>query len=356
MRTLLFSLCSLLATTLWADDFVTVRDGRLFFPENPGQPAYFVGVTMAKAPLMLSHNDKASRQQLKADFDRLQDLGVNVVSVSLCGQGHADTLTCHDEKMLSGLDVILAEAERRHIYIMVCLTAGECPYCHLSHDDETLKLPLRRNTVTRKTYQDTPALMAWQLSGHTDDILSLAAQLKEADQRHLIAASAGIEGFGKNSRTVCSSLLAGAAVDMLSLDLLPTDIGWASTSALHTAMPHIYLNTEDVLAQLNRLNTPLVKPIILGRVGYERDKAHCHAAATTRSRDALFSFVVSHLAESRSNATPLSGACFYGWDCSPTANVSPNGELAPHRAGQYTIFRSDQTSLSIIASFHQSAP
>ena len=73
MRTLLFSLCSLLATTLWADDFVTVRDGRLIFPENPGQPAYFVGVTMAKAPLMLSNNDKASRQQLKDDFDRLKD-------------------------------------------------------------------------------------------------------------------------------------------------------------------------------------------------------------------------------------------------------------------------------------------
>ncbi len=356
MRTLLFSLCSLLATTLWADDFVTVRDGRLIFPENPGQPAYFVGVTMAKAPLMLSHNDKASRQQLKADLDRLQDLGVNVVSVSLCGQGHADTLTCHDEKMLNGLDVILAEAERRHIYIMVCLTAGECPYCHISHDDETQGLPLRFNTVTCRAYQDSPALMAWHLSGNLDDVQSLAGRLKSADSHHLIAASAGTEGFGRDSRTVCSTLLANPSVDILSLELLPTDIGWASVSALHTAMPHIYLKTEEALTAINRLNALLVKPVIMGRVGYERDKGHCHSAATTRSRDALFTFVISHLAESRTNAGALCGACFYGWDCAPSPDATPFGELPPHAPGQYTIFRSDETSLNIIASFHKSAP
>lgn len=355
MRTLLLSLFSLLATSLTADGFVTARDGRLFFPENPNQPAYFVGMTMAKAPLMLSHNDKTCRKRLKTDLDRLQDLGVNVVTVSLCGQGNGDTLACFDEKILEGLDAILAEAERRHIYIMVCLTAGECPYCHLSHDDETLTLPLRRNTVTRKTYQDSPALMAWLLSGHTDDILSLAGRLKAADSRHLIAASAGTDGFGKNSRTVCSSLLANPAVDIFSLDLLPTDIGWATTAALHTAMPHIYLNTAEVLTQLNRLNSPLVKPIIIGRVGYERDKGHCHAAATTRSRDALFTFVISHLAESRSKSASLCGVCFYGWDCAPSPDVPPGGEFPPHSPGQYTIFNTDESSLNIIANFHKSA-
>ncbi|MGN1353967.1 MAG: hypothetical protein ACI4V2_03555, partial [Alloprevotella sp.] len=108
MRTLLFALFSLFSITLMADGFVKVQDGRLFFPENPDRPAYFVGVTMAKAPLTLSHGDKPSLRQLKADFDRLQSLGVNVVSVSLCGQGNGDTLVCFDEKMLEGLDAIMA--------------------------------------------------------------------------------------------------------------------------------------------------------------------------------------------------------------------------------------------------------
>lgn len=356
MRTLLIVLCSLFSTTLMADGFVTAHDGRLFFPENPDRPAYFVGVTMAKAPLTLSRGDKSSLKQLKTDFDRLQDLGVNVVSVSLCGQGQGDSLACFDEKILEGLDTILAEAERRHIYIMVCLTAGECPYCHIAHDDETLLLPQRRNTVTHKTYEDSPALMAWQLSGNLDDVQSLAGRLKSADSHHLIAASAGTEGFGRNSRIVCSTFLANPSVDILSLELLPTDIGWASVSALHTAMPHIYLKTEETLTAINRLNAPLVKPVILGRVGYERDKGHCHSAATTRSRDALFTFVISHLAESRTNAGALCGACFYGWDCAPSPDNSPSGEQPPHAPGQYTIFRSDETSLNIIASFHKSAP
>ncbi|MGN1354020.1 MAG: hypothetical protein ACI4V2_03820, partial [Alloprevotella sp.] len=281
---------------------------------------------------------------------------VNVVSVSLCGQGNGDTLACFDEKLLEGLDAIMAEAERRHIYIMVCLQAGECRYCHISHEDETLLLPQRRNTVTHKTYQDSPALMAWQLSGNLDAVQSLAGRLKSADSHHLIAASAGKEGFGRDCRTVCSTLLATPSVDILSLDLLPTDIGWASISALHTAMPHIYLNTEETLTAINRLNAPLVKPVILGRVGYERDKGHCHSAATTRSRDALFTFIISHLAESRSNAGALCGACFYGCDCSPSPDTAPNGELPPHSPGQYTIYPSDETTLNIIASFHKSAP
>lgn len=356
MRTLLIVLCSLFSTTLMADGFVKVQDGRLFFPENPDCPAYFVGVTIPKAPLTLSRGDKPSLKQLKADFDRLQDLGVNVVSVSLCGQGQGDTLACFDEKILEGLDVILAEAERRHIYIMVCLTAGECPYCHISHDAETLLLPQRRNTVTHKTYENSPALMAWQLSGNLDDVQSLAGRLKSADSHHLIAASPGTDGFGRNSRIVCSALLANPSVDILSLELLPTDIGWASVSALHMAMPHIYLKTEEALTTINRLNAPQVKPVILGRVGYERDKGHCHSAATTRSRDALFTFVISHLAESRSNAGALCGACFYGWDCAPSPDAIPFGELPPHAPGQYTIFRSDETSLNIIASFPKSAP
>lgn len=356
MRTLLIVLCSLFSTTLMADGFVTAHDGRLFFPENPDRPAYFVGVTMAKAPLTLSRGDKSSLKQLKADFDRLQDLGVNVVSVSLCGQGHGDSLACFDEKILEGLDTILAEAERRHIYIMVCLTAGKCPYCHISHDAETLLLPQRFNTVTHKTYEDSPALMAWQLSGNLDDVQALAGRLKSADSHHLIAASAGTEGFGRDSRIVCSTLLANPSVDILSLELLPTDIGWASVSALHTAMPHIYLKTEEALTAINRLNALLVKPVILGRVGYERDKGHCHSAASTRSRDALFTFVISHLAESRTNAGALCGACFYGWDCAPSPDATPFGELPPHAPGQYTIFRSDETSLNIIASFPKSAP
>lgn len=356
MRTLLIVLCSLFSTTLMADGFVTAHDGRLFFPENPDCPAYFVGVTIPKAPLTLSRGDKSSLKQLKADFDRLQDLGVNVVSVSLCGQGQGDTLACFDEKILEGLDTILAEAERRHIYIMVCLTAGECPYCHISHDAETLLLPQRRNTVTHKTYENSPALMAWQLSGNLDDVQSLADRLKSADSHHLIAASPGTDGFGRNSRIVCSALLANPSVDILSLELLPTDIGWASVSALHMAMPHIYLKTEEALTTINRLNAPQVKPVILGRVGYERDKGHCHSAATTRSRDALFTFVISHLRESRTNAGALCGACFYGWDCAPSPDNSPSGELPPHAPGQYTIFRSDETSLNIIASFPKSAP
>lgn len=356
MRTLLIVLCSLFSTTLMADGFVTAHDGRLFFRENPDRPAYFVGVTMAKAPLTLSRGDKSSLKQLKADFDRLQDLGVNVVSVSLCGQGQGDSLACFDEKILEGLDAILAEAERRHIYIMVCLTAGECRYCHIAHDAETLLMPQRRNTVTHKTYEDSPALMAWQLCGNLDDVQSLAGRLKSADSHHLIAASAGTESFGRDSRTVCSTLLTNPSVDILSLELLPTDIGWASVSALHTAMPHIYLKTEEALTAINRLNAPLVKPVILGRVGYERDKGHCHSAATTRSRDALFTFVISHLAESRTNAGALCGACFYAWDCAPSPDATPFGELLPHAPGQYTIFRSDETSLNIIASFHKSAP
>src|SRR5690606_12279965 len=235
-------------------DFVLAKNGRL---EKGGEAYYFVGANYWYGPLLgLEKDKKRGVERLRNELDLLKKNGVTNLRVMAGAEGEgllnnvprvAPPLQPEqgkfDERVLKGLDILLAEMAKRDMTAVIFLSNNwewsggfqqyliwngiierkwltekpdwdtlrdlvakfyACEPCKAAYAKQAEFVITRTNKITGKRYIDDPTIMAWQIANEprpmrpaANDaykkwIADTAALIKRLDKNHLV--SIGHEG------------------------------------------------------------------------------------------------------------------------------------------------------------------
>ncbi|KAH0454011.1 hypothetical protein IEQ34_018335 [Dendrobium chrysotoxum] len=210
------------------------REGTQFI--NNGKPFYVNGWNSYW--LLIQSVEESNRPRITAMFESAAAMGLTVCRTWAFNDGAYDALQLSpgkfDERVFKGLDIVIAEAQRHGIKLLLSLSndwsdfggkiqyvkwAKEAGVNSISSNDSFFFDPYirsyfknylktiitRRNHLTGIEYRDDPTIFAWELmneprcdsdpSGSTLQhwIEEMASYVKTIDNKHLL--TVGIEGF-----------------------------------------------------------------------------------------------------------------------------------------------------------------
>src|SRR5437763_8144197 len=401
------------------DGFVAVQDAH--FVRN-GQPYVVSGANFWYGGYLGAPSSVGQRARLVQELDRLKALGVNNVRV-LAVSEQTDMPSAvrpattrkpgdYDEKLLQGLDFLMAELAKRDMTAVLYLNnfwqwaGGMTQYLNwfegtpahdpnVSHDYERFmgenarfytnaraqaeyhkviaRIVNRVNTVTGKRYRDDPAVMAWQLANeprpgnskagaaekatYVKWIADTAHYIRSLDAQHMV--STGSEGLAGSVQDGQLYLDAHRTPDIayLTYHLWPTNWGWFDpkqpTQTWNGMMDKSmkYLNEHiDYAKQLH-------KPIILEEFGLNRDGGSFDIKASTKARDRFYGEVFGLLQKRAAAGDPVAGWNFWAWGgAGRAANAiywwKPGndfvGDPPQEEQGLYSVFDTDASTLKLI--------
>jgi mannan endo-1,4-beta-mannosidase len=404
--------------------FVTVKDAHFV---RGGQPYAITGTNLWYGGYLGAPSGVGQRERLLKELDRLKALGINNVRVlavsektsmkSAVSPATTSAPGQYDEKLLQGLDFLLAELARRDMTAVLYLnnfwqwSGGMTQYLNWfqgtpahdpneSHDyerfmDENTRfytdtkaqaeyrnvidhIVNRTNTVTGKRYRDDATVLSWQLANEPRPGSSKATTGQKATYVRWIAATAHyIRGLDRNHMVSTGSEgLKGSAEDgqlyldahrtkdiaYLTYHLWPTNWGWFDpkqpdqtwAGMLEKSLP--YLNQHiDMAKQLG-------KPIVLEEFGLNRDGNVFDIKTTTNARDRFYDQVFSLIEKRAAAGDPIAGWNFWAWGgAGRAANADywwrPGndfvGDPPQEEQGLYSVFDSDASTTQLIAAHAQ---
>lgn len=367
-------------------DFVTTVGTRFYLS---GKPYYYVGANMWYAPLLASEGRDGDRRRLCAELDSLHAVGADNLRFHLHFRREADdSLSASlpalwredgtpNDTLLRGLDYLIAELGRRGMKATVCLaaTAQWSKGTDFYDDEEEVARHVERvrfvvsrvNALTRRSYKDDPAIMAWEIGDRpqpdkgTADlaafrkfVLRVAASIKRADCNHLVAMeSCGLKGCdGKES--VYEQMHGDPSIDYATLQFRPWEWDWVDRSRVAEDLPYAYLQARSYLDEHCRMARGMDKPLVLEAFGYPRDRFFFSHEQSTFCRNDFFSFVLAQVARSAKEQDVLAGAAFWNWageGRSETLEWEPGryvGDTPDRPQGLYAVFDCDSTTLRLI--------
>lgn len=357
-------------------DFVTVS-GKNFILN--GKPYHYVGTNMWYGANLGALAEGGNRQRLIKELDLLQSLGINNIRVMGASEGLSQYNTVdppiqpelgkYNEKILEGLDFLLAEMGKRNLYAVIYLnnywvwTGGMAQYVSWL-DNEPIPNPFlkeyewwqfmkfsarfyshkeankyfrqylthlltRTNTVTGIKYIDDPTIMSWQLANEPrpgvldEDVANFPAFLKwidgtakfikNLDPNHLV--STGNEGLAGSlqSDSLYKEMHRFNSIDYMTAHLWLLNWQWYNPLDPENTYPEgekkalAYLDTHIGFA--NELN----KPLVFEEFGIPRDKHSYDPTATTVWRDRYFKTVFQFIYDNSKSGGPLVGSNFWAW-------------------------------------------
>lgn len=366
----------LLAKAVLAGDFVTVKNGHFYAPDQPDVPYCYIGANMWYAPILASQGQKGNRERLNKELDRLKELGVNNLRVLVGADASSSIPSLQvapgvlNDTLLDGLDYLIKELEERKMYGVFYLTNTKiwsggyafylknAGYGIFSEDEDAAKsadgkkdkvseayasaflsnskaqalyfdyirnIISRKNRYTGRPYKESPAIMAWQIANEPGAfspqdrgalvkwIAQTARLIKEIDPNHLV--STGSEGaMGCNGDiALYEQIHTLPDIDYLTIHLWPIEWGWSTSSALFTSLPSVYLKADSYIAQHTRIAQKAEKPLVIEAFGYPRDRNYHSPGTPTVSRNSFYSFVFGQLAKSEAEGGSVCGVNFWGW-------------------------------------------
>ena len=402
------------------DAFVRVEDGRLV---RGGQPYYFAGANLWFGMNLGSTGEGGDRARLVRELDRLDALGVRNLRVLAASEGPADqpwrvqpalqnAPGVYDERLLEGLDVLLAEVAARDMTAVLVLnnffqwsggmaqyvswaTGTSIPYPNdgahtwdefqryvaqfytneaaMRMADETVRhLVLRTNTVTGRPYREDPAIMAWQLGNEPRGFQNADAYVLWADRtagliqaldpNHLV--SLGGEGKLQNGYTAPQTqwerVSRSPNLDYLTIHIWIENWQWYQPGAADpdATFPEAVANALAYLGDHAATADALGKPLVLEEFGASRDGGTYDPAAPTTYRDRYYRQLfqaVHYLAEA---GRPVMGTNVWSWagEARPRAPGEawrPGDPLIgdpPHEGqGWYSIYDADVSTQRVLA-------
>ncbi|MCM1292599.1 MAG: cellulase family glycosylhydrolase [Bacteroides sp.] len=411
-RPLLLLICVLAAVAAEAQ-FVRVGDDGQFWV---GDSVYrFIGTNYWYGPILASDTPAGNYARLTADLDSLQALGVNNLRV-LCGAEGPANRPHHvvpvlqtspgeyDERMLAGLDRFIAELERRDMKAVLYLTNawewsggygsylewagyGTAPVpgidgykqyvdfvsdfvlsdsaCNMALDHARF-MTSRVNSVTGKTYSESPAIMSWQICNEprafSDKgkealfgwLQRMAEVIHQNDPNHLV--STGSEGmYGcEIDLDLWQRIHTMPEIDYANIHLWPTNWGWASRDSVERHVDDACrLSGEYIDVHLDALQY-VGKPLVIEEFGYPRDGFRYAPDAKTEARDKYYSYLIDRLiADPR-----IAGINFWGYNGIGRSADNPDNlwhegddylcDPAHEPQGMYGVFDSDRSTLQLI--------
>lgn len=403
-------------------EFVTTRDGRFY----RGDTEYkFIGANFWYGAVLASEGQGGDRERLQKELDLMQEVGITNVRVLVGGEG-PDTVASHvvpvlqpepgvyNDTILQGLDYLIAELEKREMTAVLFLNnswewsggygaylewagCGPVPdwsdwtiaqnyHCQFVKNDSAKAMAERHvryivsrtNTVTGKSYSESPAIMAWELANEprafardsvtkacfAEWVETQAKLIKSLDSNHLVTTgSEGIEGCEEDS-ALFRKIHAFPEIDYICIHIWPYNWRWlgpasgpltnglaknGETSVVDSVpfasrMTRAYMDRcWDVVKDLN-------KPMVLEEFGYPRDGYRIELNSTTQGRDSYYEYAFSLMDEGK-----LQGCCFWAWG----GYAQPKhvrwqrwddyvGDPAQEEQGLNAVFASDTTTLEVI--------
>jgi mannan endo-1,4-beta-mannosidase len=402
--------------------FVTTNKHQFFLD---GKPYYYVGANYWYGGFLgLMKNQERGIERLRHELDFLKSKGVTnlrvLAGVEGSGQIHGVNRVSpplqpkrgiFDEDQLKGLDILLAEMDKRNMKAVIFLSnnwewsGGFLQYInwngliadsvlkrHLSWDEQKdytskfygcstcvddylkqVKLVVNRtNSITKKKYINDPAIMSWELvneprpmrpaanEAYKAWINKTSALIKSLDKNHLV--TLGHEGTmaTDDDLALYEEVHANKNVDYLTIHIWPKNWGWFKDSTLEQDMPNVqgkslqYLNKHVVVA------TRLQKPLVIEEFGLPRDRQSFDVNATTSVRDSYYQTMLNEWQKDKAASDVIAGINFwaFGGMARPIkgqtfwkAGNDYMGDPPMEEQGLNTVFDSDQSTWKIIESF-----
>ena len=403
-------------------DFVRVDHGHFV---ADGRPYHYLGVNLWYGMNLGADLQTGDRARLVRELDRLQSLGVTNLRVMAASEGPASEPSrivpavqnapgVYDERLLKGLDVLLAEMRRRDMRGVLILnnffqwtggmpqyvswaTGTTIPYPeHDGHSwddfqnysarfyalDSAQRLweryaravITRRNTVTGVRYADDPTIMSWQLSNEPRGFAQSEAYVRWVDRagrfvkrlapRQLVS----LGGEGKLDRgtpgtnTQFERVSRSPWLDYLTVHVWIENWGWYNPAKPDSTFDRALGRTMSYLADHVAIARSLGKPIVAEEFGVSRDGGRFEAEAPTTVRDRYAATVLEALyyMASETPTSVVAGGNLWSW-AGEARPRTPGGAWhagdpftgdPPHeRQGWYSIYDSDRTTTGLIRTY-----
>lgn len=412
--TLIFILALFAAPCLGGQEFVSVRDGRLVVG---GEPYYFVGANYWYGPLLgLEKDKKRGIERLRRELDILKKNGVTNLRVMAGAEGSGPLNGIErvgpplqpeqgkfDERVLDGLDILLAEMAKREMRAVVFFSNNwewsggfqqyliwngridrkwltekpdwdtlrdlvanfyTCEPCKRAYAKQVRFVISRKNKITGKKYSEDPTIMSWQLANeprpmrpaaneaYKEWITETAALIRRLDKVHLI--SIGHEGrIGTESLEIFEEIHDHPNIDYLTIHIWPKNWAWFENGKMAEQFAKAETMTRDYIAEHAAVARRLNKPLVIEEFGLPRDGQSIDINAKTKLRDRYFRTVFSYI-----KAEPfVAGANFwaFGGTARPIKGQAfirsgdeYTGDPPMEEQGLYSVFSSDKTTLKAI--------
>ncbi len=397
--------------------FVRVIDQHF---EVDGKPYYFLGSNYWYGMHLAADVVGGDANRLIRELDQLQKLGINNLRVMVASEGPEDQPYRiqpslqnqpgqYDERLLKGLDRLLAEMKARDMRAVLCLnnffqwsggmaqyvswaTQTTIPYPHQEGHTWTefqnysaqffankkakkwfrrfiTNIINRRNSLNGLLYKEDPTIMAWQLANEPRGFAKVrsyqrwvkktAKYIHQIDPNHLV--SLGGEGFlpYENIGTAFDKVSRYPAIDYLTIHLWVENWGWyqpqdqaSYDSAMVKAID--YLNRHLPVAK----NTD--KPLVLEEFGMSRNGGDHHPNAATDMRDKYFNTIFEYIYTHAKSGNPIAGANFWSWSGEGKPPRPEDmwqlgdpltGDPPHEKQGWYSIYSEDHQTLNLIKKY-----
>ncbi|MCF8223628.1 MAG: cellulase family glycosylhydrolase [Bacteroidales bacterium] len=402
-------------------DYITVNKGMFKIQD---EPYYFIGANYWYGAILGSESIYGNRERLIRELDHLQSIGVNNLRVLVGAEGPDGEPTRvtpalqvepgkYNEKLLDGLDFLLAEMSKRNQYAILYLNnswewsggfsqylnwngygpipyptlpgntwpgfmeyAGQfhdCEKCIEQYHDHIRFMLGRTNKYTGVKYTEDPAIMTWEVANEPrafstenlpafmEMIASTASLIKELDENHLV--TTGTEGLHgcEYSMDAFREIHANPDIDYLTMHIWPKNWGWMDPSGVESGMDSSIAKTnrymEDHIAVARELN----KPIVFEEFGMPRDEYGYDTDEGVMYRDIYYKNAFEKLLEHAENRDIMAGCNFWAY----SGEGRSGGESymweggddylgdPPHEPqGLYSVFDSDTTTINLIARYN----
>jgi mannan endo-1,4-beta-mannosidase len=388
-------------------------------------PYYVAGSNMWYGAYLGSDTAVGDRKRLVRELDTLKAMGINnlrVLAVSerspLNSAVHPATTNGfgqYDEKLISGLDFLLAEMGKRGMTAVLYLnnfwqwSGGMSQYMawvdgkpvqdpNVTNDYESFmarsssfyqsakaqeefrktiaKIVTRTNAVTGKPYASDPTIMSWQLANeprpgnskttarekdiYRNWVNDTASYIHSLDKNHLVSiGSEGAKGAAEDLN-LWADVHKLPSVDYMTYHLWIRNWGWydqhkaQQTWAGGLAKAKDYLNTHiDIAKQVG-------KPLVLEEFGLDRDDGAYDPKSTTHYRDKYYREVFDILYSRAKAGDPIAGFNFWAWN-GAARTKRPNfwwhdgddfmGDPPQEQQGMYGVFDTDTSTIGIIKEY-----
>ena len=411
-------LIPVLAFSVWTQSFVSVREHQLYLD---GKPYNFVGTNYWYGSLLPLEKDKRRGiQRLRQELDFLKRHGVTNLRLMAGaeGSGPMNGVTRvgpplqpeqgkFDERVLTGLDTLLAEMGKRKMKAVIFLSNNwewsggfqqyliwnhivapdlltrkpdwdelrdvvakfyTCEPCIAAYRRQVEFVVNHKNSVNDRRYVDDPTIMGWELANEPRPmrpsaneaylkwVNESAAFIKSLDGHHLV--TTGSEGWiGPVSNTLFKDSHSSPNIDYLTIHIWPKNWGWyRPDQPVGDREMAVKEQTRSYLAMHIADAAMSGKPLVIEEFGLPRDAQSTDPGSATKERDDYFSFILAYVGRS----TNVAGANFwvFGGTARPISGQpfwKPGdermGDPPMEEQGLNSVFESDASTWHVIDEF-----
>lgn len=343
------------------------------------KPYYFVGTNFWYGCYLGMPGEEGDRERLERELDRMKQNGIsNLRIIAASEQSYLSRALqpvfqtfpgIYNEKLLEGLDFLLAEMRKREMHAVIFLnnywewSGGFSVYnkwfgksepvdpnnpeqgwgafmdysaefyrnekANEAFKNHILKIITRKNKFTGDYYFEDPTIMAWQLAneprpGKGEEsyqyveyyykwIDETAAYIKSLDANHLV--SSGSEGLIGSIQIDEVFLKAHQSknIDYATFHLWVKNWNWYDSQNPEETFPTAEIKAVDYINKHITYAKVLNKPLTLEEFGIGRDKDSCNINAATFYRDRFYTKILKTVYDSAASSGVITGSNFWGW-------------------------------------------